>query len=440
MSKLNIKIPSNPIFTYENVIADRINSTQQLKRLVYSCLLWEDSFYINSEDHSKLLVEAISHVDPETVKAIAIEARSVHNLRHVPLFICREMARLKTHRHLVASTLEVVIQRADELCEYLAIYWKTSTPKSEPLSMQSRRGLSRALVKFDEYQLSKYNRKSNYTLKDFLRIVHPKPPSVDKATLWKKILDDTLTTPDTWEVELSKSKDKRESWTRLLKENKLGGLALLKNLRNMSQAGVSRGLIYNSLDEMAYGRILPFRFIAAAKHNPELEAQIETVMLKATSTLEKLPGKTAILVDNSGSMYGTKVSSKSDLDRIDAACALAILAREICEDVSIIGFGTAAVLLPPRRGFALRDCIRSGPGGGTDIANAVNLAATTNYDRIIIFTDEQSSTEILKPLQGTKAYIVNVASYKNGLSYSTYLHINGFSESIIKFISDIESM
>ena len=39
----------------------------------------------------------------------------------------------------------------------------------------------------------------------------------------------------------------------------------------------------------------------------------------------KLPGKTVFLVDVSGSMFGKRVSEKSDLDRFDAAAALAVL-------------------------------------------------------------------------------------------------------------------
>ena len=45
-------------------------------------------------------------------------------LRHAPLWVVREMARHDGHKALVADTLAKVIQRADELAEFLALYWK----------------------------------------------------------------------------------------------------------------------------------------------------------------------------------------------------------------------------------------------------------------------------------------------------------------------------
>ena len=57
-------------------------------------------------------------------------------LRHAPLMLVREMARHASHRKLVAETLEQVIQRADELAEFVAIYWKDGRV---PLSGRRRR-------------------------------------------------------------------------------------------------------------------------------------------------------------------------------------------------------------------------------------------------------------------------------------------------------------
>jgi hypothetical protein len=71
------------------------------------------------------------------------------------LLLVREMARHKSHRALVAETLARVIQRADELAEFVAIYWKDGRV---PLSGQVKKGLAAAFPKFDEYQLAKYDR------------------------------------------------------------------------------------------------------------------------------------------------------------------------------------------------------------------------------------------------------------------------------------------
>jgi hypothetical protein len=83
-----------------------------------------------------------------------------------------------------------------------------------------------------------------------------------------------LNAPDTWEVALSavaasgtlaQGADKREAWERLLREQKLGALALLRNLRNMSEAAVDESLVLSAIGSMSTARVLPFRFLAAAR-------------------------------------------------------------------------------------------------------------------------------------------------------------------------------
>ena len=69
------------------------------------------------------IAKLVPAVDPEACAAIAVEAREAMKLRHAPLLVVREMARHPTHRGLVADTLARIIQRPDELTEFLAIYW-----------------------------------------------------------------------------------------------------------------------------------------------------------------------------------------------------------------------------------------------------------------------------------------------------------------------------
>src|SRR5262249_28739102 len=139
-----------------------------------------------------------------------------------------------------------------------------------------------------------------------------------------------LTTPDTWEVALSSGTNKREAWERLLREQKMGALALLRNLRNMREAGAAESLVLNALREMSTARVLPFRFLAAARYGPQWEEVLEQAMLKSVATAEMLPGKTIVLVDVSGSMTAP-LSRRSEMQRTDAASGLAVLLREIAE-------------------------------------------------------------------------------------------------------------
>lgn len=419
-----------PIHNNEGVRARRINPEQQLRRSVMSCLLFEREFYEDGESIASHIADTVKLVRPEVAAAIAVEAREKMKLRHAPLFLVREMARVPSHRGYVAETLERVIQRPDELAEFLALYWKE---KRQPLSAQVKKGLARAFIKFDEYALAKYNRDNAIKLRDVLFLCHAKPTSAEQALVWKWLVDGTLATPDTWEVELSKGHDKKESWTRLLSEKKLGALALLRNLRNMTAAGVERTLIRAALAEMKTDRVLPFRFIAAARAVPGLEDALEPLMIRCLEQAEKMGGKTLLLIDTSPSM-GAQVSAKSDLTRKDAAFALAVLLREICSEVEIVAFSKRIAVVPPRRGFALADAIqRAVPSDGTLLGAAVR-AVSGCYDRLIVLTDEESQDAVTDPDPGKLSYLINVASSKNGVGYGPWVHVDGWSEAVVDFI------
>ena len=418
--------------THEGAPARNISHEQQLRRSVLAYMLWEDQFYEEGVLIAGRIRELVAKVDADKVAALAIEAREKMKLRHVPLLLVREMARLKTHRHLVAEALVRVVQRADELAEFVAMYWSEG---KQPLSAQVKKGLAAAFTKFDEYALAKYNRATPVKLRDVLFLSHAKPVDAAQAELWKKLVDGTLTTPDTWEVALSGGADKREAWERLLRENKLGGLALLRNLRNMAEAKVDEPLVVQGLARMKTERVLPFRFIAAARYAPQWESELEKVMLRSLEDNAKLRGKTVLLVDVSGSM-DAPLSSRSEMRRNDAAYGLAVLLREIAEKVSIYSFSDNLVRVPNRSGFALRDALNSSqPHSGTYLGKAIG-ELDESYDRLIVLTDEQSHDAV----PGPKAlgYMINVASYQNGVGYGRWTHIDGWSESVIEYIRAAE--
>lgn len=428
---MKLNVAPERIRTHEGGIAKRINAEQQLRRSVMACMLWEDEFYESGESIAKRISETIAQVAPAEVAAIAVEAREKMKLRHVPLLIVREMARLSTHRGFVASTLSKVIQRADELAEFLAIYWKEGKCK---LSAQAKKGLAAAFPKFSAYDLAKYNRDGAVKLRDVLFLCHAKPKDDAQAAVWKQLVDNTLAAPDTWEVALSSGADKKITWNRLLSESKLGALALLRNLRNMESAGVDQATVRVAMSKIKTERVLPFRFIAAARFAPWLEPELESAMIKCVESKEKMHGTTLLMVDVSGSM-DAPISSKSDLRRVDAACGLAILLREVCETVQVLTFSTQVVQVPARRGFALRDAIvNSQPHAGTYLGKAVTIAMQQiQHDRMIVISDEQSADPV--PDSKKPAFMVNVASNKNGVGYGSWTHVDGWSESIVDYIT-----
>ena len=356
--KTNVKNVFNEK-TAEGAIAARLTPFQQLRRSVMTCMLWEDSAYESGAAIADRIAALVPQVPAHQVAGLALAARVEMKLRHIPLFLCVEMLKHEKHKGFVADTLSAVIQRPDEMAEFLALYSKGRTgPKTlDKLAAQAKKGLARAFNKFDEYQLAKYNQKNVIKLRDVLFLCHACPKDELQRGVWRRLIEDNLKTPDTWEVELSASPDKKLSWTRLLLEGKLGALALLRNLRNIQAAGVPHEIVVNAIQNMKVDRVLPFRFLTAAKYSPTLEPYLEEAMFSCLRGQDKLPGHTALVLDNSGSM-NTSVSANSELSRRDAAGALGILLREVCERVTVISFGDRPVVLASRRGFALRDAIR----------------------------------------------------------------------------------
>jgi len=474
VSKLNLKAKEEPIYTAEGARAVRITPTQQLRRSVLACMLWENNFYEDGQTIGERISALVPQVPAETVAELAIEARTRGNLRHVPLLLACELAKHKTHRHVVGALVPKIVQRADELAEILAIYSRerSGTKKLNRLSKQLQKGLAEAFRKFSAYNLAKYNRDNTIKLRDVLFLTHAKPKDEEQEKTWKLLVNGELPTPDTWEVAISAAKGDVErtkaTWERLLKDDRLGALALIRNLRNMTRAKVDRGLVREALLKADTSRVLPFRFVAAAVAAPEFESELDELLVKSARQASKLPGHTVLIVDVSGSMYGYgNISARSDITRVQAAGALAAVARERCESVSIYAtagndgsYRHATALVPSRHGMALVEKFSKNGfagelgSGGIFLVQALDWVSereTSGADRIIVFTDEQDCdrksticTRASKPSEanafGRRAnYLINISSNKNGIGYKpNWTHLDGFSEAVLDYIGASE--
>lgn len=430
MASINRPVHSPAPRTHNGGIASRISYEEQLKRTVMACLLFEDTFYEDGATVAERIADLASKVKPEKVVAIMKKASKDYKLRHAPLYLALQLLQKP---EVLPSDIAEIITRADSLTEILALYWKDG---KKPLSHKLKKALGIAFKKFNEYNLAKYDRNGAVKLRDVLRIARPKPDSVEQGALWKKVLDRTLTTPDTWEVALSSGADKKATWERLLREETLGDLAFLRNLRNMESAGVDRALIVESFGKRGWKWVLPYQFISAAKYAPSLEKYLDTGMQKALASLERIEGTTAVLVDVSGSM-SEKLSSKSELSRWDAGVALSMLLEGVCADVRVFAFNTNGYEIPARKGFGLRDAMPK-PNGGTQMWGAIASLPGT-YNRVIVITDEQTTDSGSLPDNGTMYYIMNVATDANGVGYGkNSVHISGFSEASVRYIAEYE--
>lgn len=425
-------------FTHEGGPAKRIDAEAQLRRLVMSCLLWENQFYIDGKSAADQIVEGAKAVSPTVLRNVAIDARHGQHLRHAPLLLLSVLAETgKGNRDLVADAIAVVINRADELAELLSVHMVRNGVARDKLpgiiTNPMRLGLAAAFHKFDEYQLAKYDRSTAIRLRDVLFLCHAKPGSLSQEDLWRRLVEGKLVPPDTWEVGLSGGGDKRETFERLLNEGRLGYLALLRNLRNMSDSGVDATLVHQAIiARKGAHNVLPFRYVAAARAAPRFEPSIDQALCEAIAEMSPLSGETAVLIDVSGSM-DWKISARSDMTRMDAAAALGAI---VPGKVRLFTFSRAVVEIPPRRGMSGIDAIvKSQPHSGTYLGAAVTaLNRDIKHDRLIVITDEQTDDKVPDPV-AKRAYMINVASDRNGVGYGRWTHIDGWSDGVLKFIN-----
>lgn len=444
MARVNTA-PRNTRVTHEGGPANPAGSAErQLRRAVASCFLWEQGFYESGEEIATRIKTLVGQCKPEFVADLAVQARTEFKLRHAPLWLlaCMFSPARKPVQGLDRK-VAAVLQRADELGELLALFAKAwpaarrtngSVKTALRLPAAIKRGIALALAKFDAYQLAKYDRKAEFTLRDVIRLVHPR--NAERSPVWKKLIAGELESPDTWEVALSAGADKKETFQRLISEGKLGYMALLRNLRNMAQAGVDAEVVRNAIvARKGAHNVLPFRYVAAARAAPQYEPYLDEALCASIDSLPGLTGETFVLVDVSGSM-GAKLAGKSDLTRIDAAATLASI---IPGRVRVFAFDTGVREVPPRRGMAGVDQLKRLVGGGTYLGRAVEHVNTLKHDRLIVITDEESADRVPAPV-AKHAYMINVAQAKNEVGYGKWVRIAGFSENVLRYIAENENL
>jgi hypothetical protein len=425
-------------YTFEGGVAsNHLKPIEELRRSTMSALLWEDGFYQDGVAIANCIADLVSKVSKEEALDVLYKCKFASKLRHMPLYLLTLLAQQKWLRKEDVSN---IITRADDMTELLSLYWKGG---KKPLPKQMVKGIQIAFGKFDEYQLAKYNRAKEVKLRDVLRITRPYPASQEQSDLWKRLLADELKTPDTWEVLISAcgkdSEKKKEVFTRLITENKLGDLAFIRNLRKMHEVVVDNRVIKESFKNRKWKQMLPFQFITAARYNPQYEPELEEAMMKCLKEQQPINKSVKLLVDVSGSM-DVPLSARSETLRNDVASGLAVLLREVCSDIEIHTFSNNSVLIPSRHGFALRDAIKSSqPHSSTYLWKAVQTVGKgARSDLMIIITDEQShDSGDIQQANTDLLVIINIAQSVNGVGYGKgSIHISGWSENVVTFLRE----
>lgn len=468
------KIQNHPAATINHAGGLHFNTDAEMDLYLKATVgFLDDKYYQKSDQVLKELREAISKVDRSFVLKLANYARNKMNLRSIPMVLLAEAAHAvypnespNSPKSIVKEYVPKVVKRADEINEVLAysinVIGKGHKAK---LANSLKKGVALAFNKFDEYQFAKYNRKGSITFKDALRLVHPKAKTEEQQILFKKIKEDSLATPNTWEVVISGEGSTAENWNKIAPD--MGIMSMLRNLRNMEQKGAEEALriAYAALrnpEHVLKSRLLPFRFYAAAREvtrNATRDA-LNAALDISVANLPKIKGNVAVFADTSGSMR-TRVSDKSTISCLDIATLFGAMTTNMVED----GYDYLSCAFATDTGEASiskRDSVLTNQnkiqsvntnGCGTEAWKAFPFMSRKGFkaDVVVIFSDMQCygadrnlATEWAKYKQANpKAVLVSV--HLNGYGGTQFppnskdvITLSGWSESILSYIASYQ--
>jgi 60 kDa SS-A/Ro ribonucleoprotein len=452
-----------------------------------------DSFYETNNSRLDRIRELILKCDSTFIAKLAIYARTQMNLRSVPIVLAVELAKKASGDAVVSKTVKHVVLRADEITELLAYYQiankRTGAKKLGKLSKQVQKGLVASFNRFDEYQFAKYNKKAEVKLKDALFLVHPRAKDELQQAIFDKIASDKLSTPYTWETELSElGKIKFENqydqtaaftrkWEELIESKKMGYMALMRNLRNILAADVSARHVAIVCEQLADEKAIlnakqfPFRFLAAYRELKSMKSgftsailtALEKAVLCSAKNIKGFGFDTSVVIacDVSGSMQ-QPISAKSKVLLYDVGLMLAMLLQSQCEDVTTGIFGDTYKIINMPKQHVLANVMdyyrREGEVGYSTNGYLVlyDLVRTAKVvDKVMIFTDcqmwdsNQSNnafanawTRYKTIAPNAKLYLFDLAGYKaqpiDIRQQDVYL-LAGWSDKVFDILTGIDN-
>lgn len=395
----------NMTINHEGAPAYKASPQLDLYLRACSCLI-EDRYYSKANEQLDELRKAVHACSRSFVLKLARYARQEMKLRTLPMILLAEASTMHSgnpaeSKSDVRTYAAQIIQRADEPAEVLA-YWIQHLGKGQKSKLPNalKKGLSDSLRRFDEYQLAKYNRSGDVKLKDVLQLVHAKPDTAERSAMYKRVLEDNLATPDTWEVRISSQGSQKESWEAAAR--KMGIMALVRNLRNFEKHDAQDAMLHaievlTDAKRVQASRILPFRWLAAEREvsSSLLRDALREALELSLANVPVWEGRTAIFVDLSGSMHSA-LSGRSKMLYIDVAALMGAMATRLSgKDFLVGGFGHNYKDIR----VSAKDSVLSNAERirHTDVGHSTNAYKAIEsirkrgkvFDRVLIFSDMQ---------------------------------------------------
>lgn len=452
----------------------------------------QSQFYKSDNDQMKELrdlIEKIGLRDPKFVAQAIVYSRclgeGMRSINHLaaalvaPFISGQEYAKRFFGAFDKKGKKGGTIFRMDDMSE-IKDAWFALGQKGLPASM--RKGFASVLENADTYQLAKYKN----TVIDISNLVHPNS-KLSKAEVEvefegqkvkMKALDAIMkgiaVAADTWETTQSEAgqivakavregkldkqeaekvlaEAKADNWEGLLKDGKLGVLAALRNIRNMMKnprqemieawcklitdpAKVRQALILPIHFDLAYD-VVDNEFGQNKYANKVRQALQDGYIAALPNLAAAFPGKTLIVVDNSGSMGGFPVSDgktavhyrygyskRTQTAGYKAGLIAATFAAATGGD--IIQFGGSAHWFRYDRNenvFSLAQEVCTASDGWTNPHAAFELITRERkaYDRIIFISDNEVNGKVTSAAY--KEYVRRVCDpYVYGIDLCSY--------------------
>ena len=408
MAKFNSTASTRTV-NHEGHSAYAMQPRAKLITQVLTSFINEQKFYGDNTREMKELIPDVIRQDPQFVSNLAVFARRVFNMRSVSHVLTGFLANVPEGKTYVRRTVEGVTLRGDDVTEILSFYLSEF---GKPIPNSLRRALKDVFATFDAYTLAKYKGEDHTVkMRDLLRICRPHPDTDEQSELWRELLDGTLPPAYTWESELSAHGNNKETWEDLIDSGRCGYMGLLRNLRNI--INVNPDNLDKVLEKLSdpeavrHSRQLPFRFLSAYKNLPanagkKVTDALENAVAAACENVPKLPGRTVIAVDVSGSM-SSNVSVKSEIRCREIGMMLGMIANRICDDAIFYTFNDRISQKQiPSAGILYSTVHEAMSSGGTDMHLPFKQMLTDGIqcDRIIIISDNECNSPYFRqPVQ-----------------------------------------
>lgn len=445
--------------TYEGHLGYERDAKSELFLLAVTNMVGENTFYESKGDRDNRfagLAQDVTRMDPEWVRGFVPYLRDTMQMRSASVVLAA---------HYVAaggpngrSVVDSALQRADEPAEMLA-FWAQEYGRNFPQPI--KRGVADAVLRlYNERSALKWDGQGKaWRMGDVIELVHPKPMFAWQSDLFRWLLDTRhnradVTIPEslamitaraaleaqpvenrrgllkadylferagmTWES-LSgwlQGPMDAEAWETVMPN--MGYMALLRNLRNFEQAGVSD----HALDEVASdlaneaavkrSRQFPIRFYSAYKQVPSerFSFPLEQALGHSLKNVPKLKGNTLVMIDVSSSMKNA-YSQRGTVNFWETAAVfgVALAKRQKRARCFIYNTNVKEVSLDKPIMRTVEAIGGAVTGGTATFQMLARCLQQDTFDRVVVLTDEQAHPGHV-PTLDIPLYIFNLAGYR----------------------------